>query len=110
MLFVSFDIELLLLVAFFARHDCLKKGGCLCFPGLPPLGDLELGDRARAADNSLALGDILALSKERRRAIVELLHREGRVPVPDLSKRFRTSQVTIRKDFGNTTWKRAIAT
>ncbi len=38
------------------------------------------------------------LSEERRRAIIELLNREGRVLVPDLSKRFRTSQVTIRKD------------
>ena len=38
------------------------------------------------------------LSEERRRAIVELLKREGRVLVPDLSNRFRTSQVTIRKD------------
>jgi len=38
------------------------------------------------------------LSEERRRAVIELLNREGRVLVPDLSKRFRTSQVTIRKD------------
>jgi DeoR family transcriptional regulator, aga operon transcriptional repressor len=38
------------------------------------------------------------LGEERRRAVIELLNREGRVLVPDLSKRFRISQVTIRKD------------
>ena len=38
------------------------------------------------------------LSEERRRVVVELLNREGRLLVPDLSKRFRTSQVTIRRD------------
>lgn len=38
------------------------------------------------------------LNEERRRAIVELVNREGRVLVADLSRRFDTSQVTIRKD------------
>jgi len=38
------------------------------------------------------------LNEERRRAIVELINREGRVLVADLSKQFATSQVTIRKD------------
>jgi DeoR family transcriptional regulator, aga operon transcriptional repressor len=38
------------------------------------------------------------LIEERRRAILEALRSEGRVLVPDLAKRFRTSQVTIRKD------------
>ncbi|HTQ96405.1 MAG TPA: transcriptional repressor AgaR [Candidatus Acidoferrum sp.] len=38
------------------------------------------------------------LSEERRRAIVELLQEEGRVLVGDLSTRFRTSLITIRKD------------
>jgi len=38
------------------------------------------------------------LSEERRRAIVEMLNREGRVLVQDLAKHFSTSQVTIRKD------------
>jgi DeoR family transcriptional regulator of aga operon len=38
------------------------------------------------------------LSEERQRAILELLHRDGRVLVIDLAKQFRTSQVTIRKD------------
>ncbi|MGA2643193.1 MAG: transcriptional repressor AgaR [Candidatus Sulfotelmatobacter sp.] len=38
------------------------------------------------------------LIEERRRAILEALRRDGRVLVPDLAKRFRTSQVTIRKD------------
>jgi DeoR family transcriptional regulator, aga operon transcriptional repressor len=38
------------------------------------------------------------LNEERRRHILELLNRDGRVLVVDLAKQFRTSQVTIRKD------------
>ena len=38
------------------------------------------------------------LNEERRRLIVEILNREGRVLVGALAKHFRTSQVTIRKD------------
>jgi DeoR family transcriptional regulator of aga operon len=38
------------------------------------------------------------LIEERRRAIVEVLRAEGRVVVAELAKRFRASQVTIRKD------------
>jgi len=38
------------------------------------------------------------LSEERRRHILEILNRDGRVLVVDLAKQFRTSQVTIRKD------------
>ncbi len=38
------------------------------------------------------------LSEERRREILELLRNGGRVLVRDLSKRFRTSLITIRKD------------
>ncbi|HVR24440.1 MAG TPA: transcriptional repressor AgaR [Candidatus Polarisedimenticolia bacterium] len=38
------------------------------------------------------------LVEERRRAIQETLRREGRVLVAELAKRFRASQVTIRKD------------
>lgn len=38
------------------------------------------------------------LSEERRREILELLNSEGRVLVRDLSKRFHTSLITIRKD------------
>jgi len=38
------------------------------------------------------------LSEERRREILDLLQTEGRVLVGDLSKRFRTSLITIRKD------------
>jgi len=38
------------------------------------------------------------LNEERRRAIVDLLHQHGRVLVKDLSGRFDTSQITIRKD------------
>jgi len=38
------------------------------------------------------------LNEERRRAILEILKREGRVLVLDLADRFETSQVTIRKD------------
>ena len=38
------------------------------------------------------------LSEERRRETLELLHTEGRVRVRGLSKHFRTSLITIRKD------------
>jgi len=38
------------------------------------------------------------LSEERQRAILEQLHRDGRVLVFDLARQFHTSQVTIRKD------------
>ena len=38
------------------------------------------------------------LNEERRRAILDILKREGRVLVLDLARRFETSQVTIRKD------------
>jgi len=38
------------------------------------------------------------LSEERRRKIVELVQRDGRVMVKDLGRRFSTSLITIRKD------------
>src|SRR5712691_5470859 len=38
------------------------------------------------------------LNEERRRAIVEILDRDGRVLVADMARKFQTSQVTIRKD------------
>jgi DeoR family transcriptional regulator of aga operon len=38
------------------------------------------------------------LNEERRRAIQELLDRDGRVLVTELARQFETSQVTIRKD------------
>jgi DeoR family transcriptional regulator, aga operon transcriptional repressor len=38
------------------------------------------------------------LNEERRRAILEILQRDGRVLVMDLAREFETSQVTIRKD------------
>jgi len=38
------------------------------------------------------------LSEERRREILEMLQSEGRVLVGALASRFRTSQITIRKD------------
>jgi DeoR family transcriptional regulator, aga operon transcriptional repressor len=38
------------------------------------------------------------LNEERRRAILEMLQREGRVLVAHLAQKFETSQVTIRKD------------
>jgi len=40
----------------------------------------------------------IVLNEERRRAIQEMLNRDGRVLVTDLARHFRTSQVTIRKD------------
>jgi len=38
------------------------------------------------------------LSEERRRAILEVVSLDGRALVKDLARRFRTSEVTIRKD------------
>ena len=38
------------------------------------------------------------LSEERRRAILDMLHSDGRVLVADLARHFRTSLITIRKD------------
>jgi DeoR family transcriptional regulator of aga operon len=38
------------------------------------------------------------LNEERRRAILEILNRDGRVLVTDMARHFHTSQVTIRKD------------
>lgn len=38
------------------------------------------------------------LNEERRRAILEILNRDGRVLVMDMARQFDTSQVTIRKD------------
>jgi len=38
------------------------------------------------------------LSEERRREILEILQNDGRVLVGDLSRRFKTSLITIRKD------------
>ncbi len=38
------------------------------------------------------------LNEERRRAILDLLKRDGRVLVAELARQFDTSQVTIRKD------------
>src|ERR1039457_3946195 len=38
------------------------------------------------------------LNEERRREILEVLHRDGRVLVKNLSRHFRISQITIRKD------------
>jgi DeoR family transcriptional regulator of aga operon len=38
------------------------------------------------------------LNEERRRAILDILNREGRLLVSELARQFKTSQVTIRKD------------
>lgn len=38
------------------------------------------------------------LNEERRRSILEMIHRDGRVIVKNLAKHFHTSQITIRKD------------
>ena len=38
------------------------------------------------------------LNVERRTKILELLEKHGRVAVVDLSRRFKTSEVTIRND------------
>ena len=38
------------------------------------------------------------LNEERRREILGVLHRDGRVLVKDLARHFRISQITVRKD------------
>jgi DeoR family transcriptional regulator of aga operon len=38
------------------------------------------------------------LNEERRRAILDILNRDGRLLVSDLARKFKTSQVTVRKD------------
>ena len=38
------------------------------------------------------------LNEERRREILRMLHRDGRVLVQDLARHFQISQITIRKD------------
>jgi DeoR family transcriptional regulator of aga operon len=45
-----------------------------------------------------ATEDFSMLNEERRRAIVKILNRDGRVLVTTLARQFKTSQVTIRKD------------
>jgi len=42
--------------------------------------------------------DLSVLNEERRRAILDLLNRQGRVLVSELSRHFETSRVTIRRD------------
>lgn len=57
----------------------------------------KTGDSRAAKALSTPQLDIV-LNEERRRAILEILKRDGRVLVTELSRHFRTSQVTIRKD------------
>jgi DeoR family transcriptional regulator of aga operon len=53
--------------------------------------DMPDNDMHSVAGNGL-------LNEERRRAILEMLHHDGRVLVVELAEQFQTSQVTIRKD------------
>lgn len=48
--------------------------------------------------NSLVARENNILTEERRRAILDLVNREGRVVVRSLAEKFSTSQVTIRQD------------
>ena len=57
------------------------------------LGKIRKGNKTKPASNARSL-----LSEERRRKIVELVQRDGRVMVKDLGRRFATSLITIRKD------------
>jgi DeoR family transcriptional regulator of aga operon len=41
---------------------------------------------------------VVMLNEERRRAILEIVNRDGRAVVTDIARQFKTSQVTIRKD------------
>jgi DeoR family transcriptional regulator of aga operon len=50
------------------------------------------------AENTHDEHKAIMLNEERRRAILEIINREGRVVVKDLAHRFDTSHVTIRSD------------
>jgi len=54
--------------------------------------------KARPSRLRTSWTEFTVLNEERRRAILELVNRDGRVLVPELAQRFQTSQVTIRKD------------
>ena len=85
--------------------------GTLASPRFTPV---ELADRLwtnerkrykKKAERKAAFASFIAagfrgnvLNEERRRAIVDILQRDGRVLVADLAQEFDTSQVTIRKD------------
>jgi DeoR family transcriptional regulator of aga operon len=60
--------------------------------------ETESGSRPAASARRLCQQSRPVLNEERRRAILDLLTRQGRVLVTDLSRHFDTSQVTIRKD------------
>jgi DeoR family transcriptional regulator of aga operon len=52
----------------------------------------------RMVSPKLSVSGLIVLNEERRRAILEMIDREGRVLVKDLASRFQTSVVTVRKD------------
>src|SRR6266852_9305841 len=68
----------------------MKRYKKKCETNQPP----RVETSARQAASKL----ILVLNEERRRAILDLITRQGRVLVTDLARQFETSQVTIRKD------------
>lgn len=61
------------------------------FPKAEPRCSARLHDKRRQSDQAM-------LNLERRTKILELLEKHGQVAVPDLSRRFKTSEVTIRND------------
>jgi len=68
--------------------------------GFAPATQIPMNrDRDARTAKSLSPPDReIVLNEERRRAILEILKRDGRVLVTELSRYFQTSQVTIRKD------------
>src|SRR6266852_1040298 len=68
----------------------MKRYKKKCETNQPP----RVETSARQAASKL----ILVLNEERRRAILDLITRQGRVLVTELSRDFETSQVTIRED------------
>lgn len=65
----------------------------------PSAGQTKGNDIKRNADSqTFDRTRVYVLNEERRRAIIDLLNTHGRVLVTELSRKFETSQVTIRKD------------
>jgi DeoR family transcriptional regulator, aga operon transcriptional repressor len=76
------------------RHQDLTGGG-ICVKLTQPGKNSNKKKRIETASPGAGFR---MLSEERRRKIVELVQRDGRVFVTDLARRFRTSLITIRKD------------
>src|SRR5208282_3274339 len=87
-----------------ARHDKGNRNDSSAPGGRDASGQIALdssGSRQRKLlfeTNRNTMPSNGLLNEERRREILGVLHRDGRVLVKDLARHFRISQITIRKD------------